>query len=199
MPDVKHFDPEVTLDQVVALFWQRGAEVTGIADVVAATGLSRSSLYATFGGKAQLQAAALGHYLERQSRPVFEALAADSRGLPAIAAFFERLVAARCSGVHARWGCLVTNTHATANGGLSEIREILERHHDALRAAMRAALEAARAKGQLRANLDLGAAAEALTLQAYAVNLRSRAGAEAGVLLAGVRAVLDGFATTGER
>ncbi|GAA1721414.1 helix-turn-helix domain-containing protein [Nonomuraea bangladeshensis] len=199
MPDVKHFDPELTLDQVVALFWQRGADTTGIADIVQATGLSRSSLYATFGGKAQLQAAALGRYLERQSRPVFDALAADERGVPAIAAFFERLVAARCSGEHARWGCLVTNTHATASGGLPEIRNILDRHHDTLRAAMRAALEAARAAGQLRPGLDLEGAAEALTLQAYAVNLRSRAGAEAAVLLAGVRAVLDGFTTPEEK
>ncbi|MFI6813394.1 TetR/AcrR family transcriptional regulator [Nonomuraea sp. NPDC050328] len=199
MPDIKHFDPEATLDQVVTLFWQRGADTTGIADVVQATGLSRSSLYATFGGKAQLQAAALGRYLERQSRPVFQALAADERGVPAIAAFFARLVAARCSGEHARWGCLVTNTHASASGGLPEIREILDRHHDALRASMLAVLQAARALGQLRDGLDLEAAAEALTLQAYAVNLRSRAGGEADDLLAGVRAVLDGFTTTQER
>ncbi|NUW35591.1 helix-turn-helix transcriptional regulator [Nonomuraea sp. SMC257] len=199
MPDIKHFDPDSTLDQVVRLFWQRGAEVTGIAEVVQATGLSRSSLYATFGGKAQLQAAALGRYLERQSRPVFDALAADDRGVPAIDAFFERLVAARCRGEHARWGCLVTNTHATASGDLPGIRETLDHHHDALRAAMGAALEKARTKGQLRSGLDLEAAAEALTLQAYAVNLRSRAGAEAGLLLAGVRAVLDGFTTTEER
>ncbi|MEV4799314.1 helix-turn-helix domain-containing protein [Nonomuraea sp. NPDC049421] len=199
MPDVKHFDPEATLDQVVDLFWERGADTTGIADIVQATGLSRSSLYATFGGKAQLQAAALRRYLERRSRPVFDALAADGRGLPAIAAFFERLVAARCSGDHARWGCLVTNTHATAIGGLPEIRDVLDRHHDALRSAMRAALEAARAGGRLRPGVDVEAAAEALALQAYAVNLRSRAGAEPAALLAAVRAVLDGFTTTEER
>ncbi|MEV5504259.1 TetR family transcriptional regulator [Nonomuraea fuscirosea] len=199
MPDVKHFDPEVALDQVMTLFWRRGAEVTGIAEVVQATGLSRSSLYATFGGKERLQAAALGRYLERQSRPVFDALAADTRGVPAITAFFERLVAARCTGEHARWGCLVTNTHATAGGGPPEIREILDRHHDALRTAMRAALETARAKGRLRPGLDPEAAAEALTLQAYAVNLRSRAGAEADVLLAGVRAVVGAFTLAEER
>ncbi|MFC5822478.1 TetR/AcrR family transcriptional regulator [Nonomuraea insulae] len=199
MPDIKHFDPDVTLDRVVRLFWQRGADTTGIAEIVEVSGLSRSSLYATFGGKTQLQAAALERYLQRQSRPVFEALAADTRGVPAIAAFFQRLVAARCSGEHARWGCLVTNTHAAAGGELPEIRTILDRHHDALRAAMRAALQAARADGQLRAGLDVEGAAEALTLQAYAVNLRSRAGAEAAVLLAGVRAVLDAFTTAQER
>jgi hypothetical protein len=63
----------------------------------------------------------------------------------------------------------------------------------------RHSLSAAHTKGRLRSGLDLGAAAEALTLQACAVNLRSRAGAEAGALLAGVHAVLDGFAASEER
>ncbi|NUP66598.1 MAG: TetR/AcrR family transcriptional regulator [Nonomuraea sp.] len=196
MPDIKHFDPEAALDQVVRLFWERGADVTGIAEVVKATGLSRSSLYATFGGKEQLQAAALRRYMERRSRPVLAELAADTRGLPAVAAFFERLVAARCTGEHARWGCLVTNTHTSAAGAVPEIRQALDAHHATLRAAMRAALEADRG---LRPGLDLEAAAESLALLAYGVNLRSRAGAEAAGLLAGVRAVLDGFTTTEER
>ncbi|NUR89668.1 MAG: helix-turn-helix transcriptional regulator [Nonomuraea sp.] len=196
MPDVKHFDPETVLDQVVRLFWERGADVTGIAEVVRATGLSRSSLYATFGGKEQLQAAALRRYMDRRSRPVLAELAADPRGLAAVAAFFERLVAARCTGEHARWGCLVTNTHVSAAGAVPEIRRALDDHHATLRAAMRAALGA---DDRLRPGLDLDAAAESLALLAYGVNLRSRAGAPAADLLAGVRAVLDGFTTPEER
>ncbi|MEV0199812.1 TetR/AcrR family transcriptional regulator [Nonomuraea sp. NPDC050691] len=199
MPDVKHFDPDVALDQVVRLFWERGADVTGIADVVQATGLSRSSLYATFGGKERLQAAALRRYLERQSRPVFAALVTDQRGLPAITGFFQRLVAARCTGEHARWGCLVTNTHTGAAREVPEVREILNAHHAALRSAMRAALLTAAELGQVRPDLDPEAGAEALALLAYGVNLRSRAGAEAADLLAGVRTVLDGFTHTKEK
>jgi TetR/AcrR family transcriptional regulator, transcriptional repressor for nem operon len=156
---------------------------------VEVTGLSRSSLYATFGGKGRLQAAALRRYVERHSRPVFDQLAADTRGLPAIAGFFERLVSTRCTGEHARWGCLVTNTHATAERDIPGVRQSLQAHHDALRAAMRAALAAAREHGQLRRGIDVA-------LLAYGVNLRSRAGAEAADLLTGVRAVLDGFTTT---
>lgn len=51
MPDVKHFDPDTVLESVVRLFWRQGVASTGIQDVVTATGLNRSSLYATFGGK----------------------------------------------------------------------------------------------------------------------------------------------------
>lgn len=98
MPDIKHFDPDATLETVVRLFWRQGVASTGIQDVVTATGLNRSSLYATFGGKQELYLAALRRYLEQGSRPMFRRLAEDERGLPAISEFFDGLIKARCSG-----------------------------------------------------------------------------------------------------
>ncbi|MCK2213264.1 TetR/AcrR family transcriptional regulator [Actinomadura sp. ATCC 31491] len=190
MPDVKHFDPEEVLEQVERLFWQRGA-TTGIAEVVAATGISRSSLYATFGGKRELYVQALRRYVERRSAPVLDALAADGRGLAAVEAFFDRLIASRCTGEHARWGCLVTNAHAQAEGGDPEVRAVLDGHQARLRAAFRAALE----PGALRPGLDPDGAAELLTLLAYGVNLRSRAGAHPDDLRRGVSAALDSLRT----
>ncbi|GAA4630920.1 TetR/AcrR family transcriptional regulator [Actinoallomurus vinaceus] len=196
MPDVKHFDPDQALDTVVRLFWQRGADVTGISEVVKATGLNRSSLYATYGGKRQLYTAALRRYLERQSGPVFERLAADGRGLPAIAAFFTRLIQSRCEGERARWGCMVSNAHAGADGGDPQVRQVLQAHHDRLRAAMRTALDAAAARGQLRPGPDLDATAELLALVAYGVNLRSRAGADAAELHSTVSAALNSLSAS---
>ncbi|TDD87193.1 TetR/AcrR family transcriptional regulator [Actinomadura darangshiensis] len=190
MPDVKHFDPDTVLDQVVRLFWRRGAAATGIAEVVAETGISRSSLYTTFGGKRELQVAALRRYVDRQSRPVFDRLAADGRGLPAIAGFFEALVTARCSGEHARWGCMVSNAHAVQSDRDAAEREVLDAHHEALCTAMRAALRAASDHGQLRDGLDADATAQMLALLAYGVNLRSRAGASPAELSATVGAAL---------
>jgi TetR/AcrR family transcriptional repressor of nem operon len=196
VPDVKHFDSDHVLDTVVRLFWQRGAATTGIQDVVAATGLSRSSLYATFGGKQALHLAALRRYVERQSRPVFARLAADGRGLAAIAEFFDGLIEARCSGPYARWGCMVTNTHLAADGTDPDVRDVLTAHHDELRVAMRTALQAARQSGRLRPAADLDAAAEQLALLAYGVNLRSRGGADATALQAAVTAALDALHDT---
>ena len=89
MPDVKHFDPDAVLEQVLRLFWRRGAASTGIAEVVAETGISRSSLYATFGGKRDLYLAALRGYVERHSRPVFDRLAAVSDGAMPVAAMWH--------------------------------------------------------------------------------------------------------------
>ncbi|GAA3788087.1 TetR/AcrR family transcriptional regulator [Streptomyces chiangmaiensis] len=191
MPDIKHFDPDATLETVVRLFWQQGVASTGIQDVVTATGLNRSSLYATFGGKQDLYLTALRRYVEQRSQPVFRCLAEDQRGLPSIADFFDGLIQARCSGEYARWGCMISNAHAGAENSDPEVRALLDRHHRELRDALRAALDTAKTRGQLAPGTEPGATADVLALLAYGVNLRSRAGADARELWTSVTAALD--------
>jgi AcrR family transcriptional regulator len=190
MPDIKHFDPDTALDTVVRLFWRQGVAATGIQDVVTATGLNRSSLYATFGGKQDLYLAALRRYVETHSAPAFRGLAEDGRGLPAVAAFFAGLIEVRCSGPYARWGCMVVNAHAGAENGDAEVRRVLDAHHHRLRDALRTALRTARTRGQLSPETDLDTAAELLAVLAYGVNLRSRAGADPADLRRTVSAAL---------
>ncbi|MFF9351268.1 TetR/AcrR family transcriptional regulator [Streptomyces sp. NPDC014734] len=190
MPDIKHFDPDATLETVVRLFWQQGMASTGIQDVVNATGINRSSLYSTFGDKQALYRAALRRYLEHRSQPVFRRLAEDARGLPAVTDFFTGLITARCSGEYARWGCMVSNAHAGTENGDPEIRAVLDQHHQQLRDALRAALVTAGERGQLSPGVDPASSADLLALLAYGVNLRSRAGADAGTLTETVKAAL---------
>jgi AcrR family transcriptional regulator len=196
MPDVKHFDPDAVLETVQRLFWRRGVASTGIQDVVDATGLNRSSLYATFGGKQQLYLAALRRYVERRSRPAFRRLAQDGRGLPAVEEFFADLIGVRCSGEYARWGCMITNAHAGAEHADPEVRALLDRQHQELRDALHTALLAARAHGQLAPGVDPDASADLLALLALGVNVRSRAGADAGALSRTVGAALDALAAS---
>ncbi|MFI5683422.1 TetR/AcrR family transcriptional regulator [Streptomyces sp. NPDC051636] len=191
MPDIKHFDPDTVLETVMRLFWREGLAATGIQDVVTATGLSRSSLYATFGGKQELYRAALRRYVEQRSEPAFRRLAEDGRGLPAVADFFTALIEARCSGEYARWGCMVSNAHAGAENGDAEVRAVLDRHHRQLREAMYAAPATAGTQGQLAPGVQPEAVAELPALLAYGVNLRSRAGADARELTRSVTAALD--------
>lgn len=197
MPDMKHFDPDAALETVVRLFWRHGVASTGIQDIVTATGLNRSSLYATFGGKQDLHRAALRRYIERRSQPALRRLAEDERGLPAVAEFFAELIKARCSGEYARWGCMVANAHAGAENSDPETRAVLDQHHQQLRDAMHAALVTAKARGQVGPDVDLGAAADLLALLAYGVNLRSRAGADAQTLSRTVAAALASISDRG--
>jgi AcrR family transcriptional regulator len=182
MPDVKHFDPEAVLDSVVRLFWRQGVDSTGVQDIVTATGVNRSSLYSTFGGKRNLYVAALRRYVAQRSQPIMRRLTEDTRGLPAISDFFEGLITTRCSGEYARWGCMISNAHANGGNDDPDVRDVLRLHHDQLRAAMCAAVEHAVAAGQVRPGVSAAAAADMLALLAYGVNLRSRAGAEPDAL-----------------
>lgn len=186
MPDVKHFDPDAVLDEVMALFWLRGAASTGIQDIVTATGLSRSSLYSTFGGKRELYLAALRRYVNERSRPIFAQLVDGDSGLPAIEEFFARLIRTRCSGAHARWGCMVANAHANGENADADINAVLHEHHEQLSSALRVALER-----EPRLRITVEQAADLLAMLAYGVNLRSRAGADEKALNATVKAALS--------
>ncbi|WP_350279466.1 TetR/AcrR family transcriptional regulator [Kribbella sp. HUAS MG21] len=192
MADVKHFDEAEVLATVEQLFWRRGSAATGIQDVVAATGLSRSSLYNAFGGKDDLYAAAARRYLEHRSRPMFGQLAADGRGLVAVRAFFDQLLRLRCSGEYAGWGCMMAN--ANAEDPPDAVRAVLSEHHAVLRDALAAALKVAEGNGELRAGVEVVGAAELLTLLSYAINLRSRSGATRAQLRSAVDAALTALA-----
>ncbi|WP_327704067.1 TetR/AcrR family transcriptional regulator [Streptomyces decoyicus] len=190
MPDIKHFNPDIVLDDAIQIFWRQGLPTTGIQALVTATGVSRSSLYATFGSKDGLYAAALDRYIAQHSTPAFAQLSSASSGLTAIEEFFSGLIEVRCSGPVAGWGCMVTNAYAGPECGDPGIRTLLEEHHTTLEAAMRAALATADDLGQLHADGDLDASAAVLATLAYGVNLRSRAGADAQALTDTVNAAL---------
>lgn len=58
------FNPDQALEKVRDLFWQNGYEGTSMADLLEATGLSRSSIYETFGDKETLFVKTLQGYRE---------------------------------------------------------------------------------------------------------------------------------------
>ncbi|GAA4919430.1 TetR/AcrR family transcriptional regulator [Streptomyces coeruleoprunus] len=190
MPDIKHFDHDTVLDTALRVFWQRGMASTGIQALVDATGLSRSSLYATFGSKEGLYTEALRRYIARWSTPAFAALAADPGGLDAIERFFAGLIDLRCSGELAGWGCLVTNAHAGPESAVPQVRALLDDHHRQLQGALRTTLGTAAALGRLAPSVDPDDAAAVLAALAYGVNLRSRAGAPPEALHATVAGAL---------
>ena len=57
------FDEETVLDEVTSLFWRKGYSQTSVADLVAASGVHKPSLYRVFGTKEQLFARVLRRYM----------------------------------------------------------------------------------------------------------------------------------------
>lgn len=68
------FDPDLVLENAMQLFWGKGYEATSLQDLLEATGLSKSSLYESFGNKQSLFEAAFTRYFETRAKQMRERL-----------------------------------------------------------------------------------------------------------------------------
>lgn len=107
----KEFEVSPVLDAVLDSFWSRGYEATSMSDLENATGLSRSSLYSTFGNKRQLFDAALARYNEQTVEPTLSALESQNAGIKELKQYFSILAGTfRSEPELAVRGCLIVNT-----------------------------------------------------------------------------------------
>lgn len=145
----REFEPDAALEQAMQAFWAKGYRATSLDDLCNVTGLSRSSLYATFGGKRALLHRSLERY---EAQGLARIHAALERPLPvrdAIAGFIDELINRIVAGPGRR-GCFIGNCaaelarrdHATA----IKVRRSLERIESAFAEAL--------ARGQVREEIS---------------------------------------------
>lgn len=87
MARTKVFDERVVLDKAMNLFWQKGYNATSAQDLVDSLGISRSSLYDTYGDKHSLFIKALQQY--RKER--IDGTIADARSTEDVEAYIKSL------------------------------------------------------------------------------------------------------------
>lgn len=105
----REFDKDKVLEALRDVFWEHGYEGASYADIMAATGLKKGSLYAAFGDKRSLYLEALGRYdKENVSDSVAMLSNENLTGEERIAALTQSLVDAAQT-KQGRWGCLLCN------------------------------------------------------------------------------------------
>lgn len=124
------FDRAEALDALLMLFWQRGYEGATQEAMLAATGLSSSSLYRTFGTKARTYEAVLQRYLE-VSDGMLGPLE-QGTGLPA---FLDRLEG-HLGGDNGSAGCLVVAAIQDPVNQDARVATLTSRHLDRMRRAI---------------------------------------------------------------
>ncbi|WP_037366703.1 TetR/AcrR family transcriptional regulator [Amycolatopsis orientalis] len=143
MAGKKQFDMDVVLDAAMVQFWRAGYADTSLDDLSKATGLNRSSIYASLGDKDALYLCCLDRYAARYGGKYDEALAkAAEDPLRAVREFFE-VTLNRIADPDVPDGCLVAQTAMAIPVLSPEIArratEALGRQHARLRTALRAA------------------------------------------------------------
>jgi AcrR family transcriptional regulator len=179
------FDRAEALTRLMTLFWQSGFERVTQQQMAAATGLSTSSLYNTFGTKKEIYREAMNDYLRRMEA-LLEPLEHGSRGCEDVLEMLTHMEAVLGS-AHGRFGCLAT-TAMTAPVD-EEVARATEGYRDRLRAGFLAVAERARDLGE--AAPEPAVAANLLTAAVLGTLTVARAAPESGELEAQVDALRD--------
>jgi len=151
----KAFDPEQALDAALRVFWEKGYEGTSLADLTAAMGINKPSLYATFGDKAALFRKVVDHYMRQQS-----GLWNDAFHLPTAKGSIARILAsvadALTNGKNPH-GCLLVQAALSCGKDADCIKEELATKRAESGTLMRTRLLRAQAEGEIPRNVDVAA------------------------------------------
>jgi TetR/AcrR family transcriptional repressor of nem operon len=158
----REFDEDEALERALEAFWTRGYEATSVDDLCDVTGLSRSSLYSTFGGKRDLLLRAVDRYSDKRTPVIAAALAKPLPVRETVATLLSGFIDQIVSGPGRR-GCFLGNCAAelprSDRVAMARVRTGLARTE----ATFREALSRARERQELAVETDVAALARFLT------------------------------------
>lgn len=158
----REFDIDEALDAAMDAFWVRGYEATSLADLMAAMGLQKGSIYKAFGDKHALFLSALRRYLDKMYEAHRQTLANATTPRAALQAWLDRLIeAAPAEGGSCR-GCLAVNTLIELGPHDEAARAMLEAHFDRLRQLLMEQIRRGQELGEVRRDVDADAFAQFL-------------------------------------
>jgi AcrR family transcriptional regulator len=174
MPRAKKFDEDSALEAALGVFWRKGFEGTTYADLVAAVGVERPTLYASFGNKEALFLRVLERYATLYGSYVWEALARRTSREVA-EAFLEGAAELNTRFVD-RTGCLGINGVLAASDEAETARQALIDWRAEGETALRDRFERARNEGDLPQDADSSALAAFLMAVAHGIAVQAKAG-----------------------
>lgn len=169
------FDPSAALETAVSLFAAKGYSQTSMEELVQATGVSRYGLYGTFGSKRELFEQALDRYADRMGKQSFLRLLEPDASIEHIRRIFKDRVADLCDSEQ-RKGCLFIHTAMGLAPQDQDLHEVLQKFMQRIAKLFAIGLESAKARGEVRADLDAQAAGEFLTSQMFGLAVLGRTG-----------------------
>ncbi len=173
MPRAKEFDEAEVLDQALELFRARGFKHTSFADLVDELGVSRQSLYDTYGDKQALYHAALKRYLTGGIDNIRHKLDAAAPVRQMLAALFSGMIDGQCA--NGSPGCLMVNSMVELSPHDADIRALAQEHARAIEGLFASRLSAAQRKGDLAKSKDPVALARFLYHTMLGLAVASRA------------------------
>jgi AcrR family transcriptional regulator len=171
----RQFDADEALDRALEVFCARGYEGATLAELTAAMGINRPSLYAAFGNKEQLFRKALDHYQSGRQSFLTEALRKPT-ARATVEAILSGFITMQRDWDGAR-GCLTVSGALACGEEAEPVRRELARLRQATVAVLRERFEQAVREGDLPEGTDCATLARyvATVLNGLAVQAASGA------------------------
>lgn len=153
MARTKDFDEDEVLKKAVILFWQKGYNGTSMQDLVDGLGISRSSLYDTYGDKHTLFIKALENYKESATDKQCYIVSNTSSAKDAIRQLLE-LTALELVGDNQHKGCFMTNAAIEVAPHDAEVSNIVCQNDQQIENAFYQAIKKGQESGELSNKQD---------------------------------------------
>lgn len=171
----QEFETSEVLRNAMYLFWSKGYEAASLSDILAATGLSKSSLYASFGDKRALFLAAFDAYRKERLFHLHRILNEDQPARRSIERFF-RQVLTHAQGETRACGCMTANEAVELAPHDADIQRLVAEDFQAIEEAFTQAITRGQADGSIAARQEPRILAHFLLvgLQGLEVMLRAK-------------------------
>jgi TetR/AcrR family transcriptional repressor of nem operon len=184
------FETSEVLRNAMYVFWSKGFEAASLSDILAATGLSKSSLYATFGDKRELFLAAFDAYRKERLSHLHRTLKDGQPARLSIEEFFRQVLAHSQAETRA-CGCMTANEAVELAPHDANIQQLVAEDFQAVEDAFTQAIARGQADGSIANRQDprrlahfLLVGLQGLEVMLRAKSERSRLDATLSVMLA---------------
>jgi TetR/AcrR family transcriptional repressor of nem operon len=170
----QEFDTAEALRRAMHVFWSKGYEGASLADILHATGLSKSSLYATFGDKRTLFLAAFDAYRSERLEYLNRILQDGQPARQSIQTFFRQGVAHGIQSAPSN-GCMTANEAVELAPHDVDIQRLVAEDFQAVEDAFFQAIQRGQADGSITNRDDPRKLARFLTVSFQGLQVMARA------------------------
>lgn len=149
MARVKAFDEKDVLDKALQIFWCKGYNGTSMQDLIDGLGISRSSLYDTYGDKRALFLGAIHKYRKEQSKALVAVIDNSENIFDTIREMFDYTIKTILADKQQK-GCFMVNTTIENAAHDKEIADIVSANQKEIEDAFYKAIKKGQEAGQIR-------------------------------------------------
>ena len=185
------YEPDVALERARDTFWRAGYAATTLDELAASMGINRPSLYAGFGDKRDLYAAAVARYAADSRAWLAEELAKPRPLDATLRAIYRTATAFYLAGEDGPRGCFLVGTAVTESTRDPRVRSTVDSTFDAFTDLFAERFVLAVGDGDLSSAAAPRALAHIATGALNTIALRARTGAKRKVLNALIDATIE--------